>query len=147
MGEVGGKNAASPSLSLIAVFEDACPYYMAMGMTYEQFWDGDTSAHKMFRRAKKLRLTEQNEIAWVHGLYIYNAMLCVAPYVKAFSKAKPKPYINEPFDIWEEDRKRKEDLEAKKKFERMMAKMESFAKMHNERQQKSEMQSEVDSNA
>ena len=146
MGEVGGKIAASP-LSLLDVFDGACPEYMAMGMSYEQFWDGDTSAHKMYRIAKKKRLSEQNQIAWLQGMYFYVALVSVAPYVKAFSKAKPRPYMEEPIDLWEEERKRREENEAKARFERMRAKMEAFAKTHNERQQKLEMQSEVDSNA
>lgn len=118
-----------------------------MGMSYEQFWDGDTSAHKAYREAKKKRLSEQNQIAWLHGMYFYVALVSVAPYIKAFSKAKPRPYMEEPIDLWEEERKRREEKEAKVRFERMRAKMEAFAKKHNERQQKSEMQSEVDSNA
>ena len=146
MGEVGGKIAASP-LSLLEVFERACPDYMAMGMTYEQFWNGDTSAHGMYLKAKKKRISEQNQLAWLQGMYFYTALINVAPYIKAFSKSKPKPYMNEPIDIWEEERIHREEEEAKARFDRMRAKMEAFAKKHNERHQKSEMQSEVDSNA
>ena len=146
MGGVGGKNAAPP-LSLTAVFEKACPQYMAIGMTYDQYWDGDVYAHRMYREAEKVRLSRENQIAWLNGWYFYNAMLGVAPYVKAFSKAKPHPYLKEPIDLWEEERRRKEEAEAKKRFERIMQKVEAFAKTFNEKQQKQQMKSEVDSNA
>ena len=87
-----GDGFVSPPLSLMTVFEDACPNYLAMGMTYEQYWDGDVSAHKAYRRAKKLRTIEINANAWLQGMYIYEALLDVGQYTKAFSKAKPKPY-------------------------------------------------------
>ena len=63
---MGGKNAAPP-LSLVEVFEKACPVYISYGMTYEQFWDGDVSAHKAYREAEKLRIRKRNQERWLQG--------------------------------------------------------------------------------
>ena len=145
-GRVGGTIAALP-LSLTAVFENACPYYMEMGMTYEQFWDGDVSAHKAFREAKRLRTIETNRTLWLQGLYIYEALLDVGQYTKAFSKAKPRPYRDAPIDLFEKERKEREEREQRERYFRMKEKMELFAKRLNEKRHESEMKEEVEDNA
>ena len=47
---------------------------MALGMSYEQFWDGDCEMVKAFRRAQALRAEQENHRAWWQGFYIYNAI-------------------------------------------------------------------------
>ena len=129
----------------MAVFERACPHYMAMGMTYEQFWDGDISAHRAYREAKRIRLSEQNQMAWLQGLYVYEAIADLAPVLKAFAKGKPRPYANEPYDLFEDERKRREEREQRERYERIKAKIAAFAAR--KKQQESEKKSEVDSDA
>lgn len=143
MGGAGGKNAAPP-LSYMAVFEAACPHYLAMGMTYEQFWDGDVKAHKCFREAQKLRLKEQNQLAWIQGMYVYEAVADLAPLLKAFAKGKPKPYPKEPYDLFESERKAREEREERERYERIKAKVAAFAA---KQKQLNSKKSEVDSNA
>ena len=142
---VGGKDAA-PLMSLMTVFEKACPQYMAMGVSYDQFWDGDVSAHRMYRKAYRQILLDQNRNAWLQGMYIYEALLAVGRYTKAFSKAKPAPYREEPYDLFEEERKQKEEQKQKERYFRMRDKLASFAKAYNEKRQESIIE-EVDENA
>ena len=40
-------------------FEKACPEYIAMGMTYEQFWYGESSMVIPYRKAFQIRQEEQ----------------------------------------------------------------------------------------
>lgn len=145
MGDVGGLAAASP-LSLLSVFEEACPNYMAMGMTYDQYWYGDVSMHKMFVKAEKQRLIKANRIAWLQGLYIYEALIDVTPYLKAFSKSKPKPYAEEPHDIFADEAKRRKEREDKERYEKMQQKVADFAKAFNEKRKEKEMKG-VEDNA
>ena len=126
----------------MAVFENACPHYMAMGMTYSEFWDGDVSAHKAFRKAKKLRISEQNQMAWIQGMYVYEAISNLAPALKAFAKGRAKPYPKEPYDLFEDERKAREEREERLRYERMKAKVEAFAKAFNE--QRNSKRNEVD---
>jgi hypothetical protein len=128
----------------MAVFQRACPHYMAMGMTYEQFWDGETTAHRCFREAKKIRISEQNQMAWLQGMYVYEAIGSLAPALKAFAKGKPKPYPKEPYDLFEAERKAREEREERERYERIKAKVAAFAAR---KKQLDSMKSEVDSNA
>ena len=130
----------------MAVFREACPYYLNMGMTYEQYWDGDTDAHKIFRAAKRLKVHEKNRDMWLQALYFYEAMIDVAPYVKAFSKSKPHPFRDEPYDLFEEERAARMEREEQERYEQMKEKVAAFAKAFNEKRHESDI-SEVDKDA
>lgn len=120
---------------------------MAMGMSYEQYWDGDTKAHRAFREAKRLQLVEQNRMAWVQGMYVYEAIANLSPALKAFAKGKAKPYPKEPYDLFEDEHKKREERKQRERYERMKEKVGQFAKAWNQKQQESKQQSEVESNA
>ena len=110
---------------------------MAMGMSYEQYWDGDTKAHRAFREAKRLQLVEQNRMAWVQGMYVYEAIANLSPALKAFSKGKAKPYPKEPYDLFEDEHKKREERKQRERYERMKEKVGQFAKAWNQKQQES----------
>ena len=132
MGRDGGKNAALP-LSLMKAFETACPYYMSYGMTYDQFWYGDVCAHKAYKEAAKLKMLRENEQAHMQGAYIYEALAAVAPLFRGMKPSKPQPYRKEPYDIFPEDARRREEEEEKNRYERIRDKVAAFAKAFNEK--------------
>lgn len=79
-------------------FEEICPTYIAMGMTYEQFWNGDNEIAKMYRKAYQTKQEIANRDMWLQGMYFYEALCDVAPILRAFSKARrPSPYAKEPY--------------------------------------------------
>lgn len=117
---------------------------MAMGMTYDQFWDGEVTAHKCFREAKKIRIAEQNQMAWLQGMYVYEAIADLAPALKAFAKGNVKPYAKEPYDLFEAERKARAEREERERYERIKAKVAAFAARQKQQDSK---KSEVDSNA
>lgn len=138
-------SAASP-LSLTAAFREACPIYMSFGMTYEQYWDGDVFAHQMYRKAMKQKTIAENKMLWLQGMYIYEALLDVGRYTKAFSKAKPMPYPKEPYDLFAEEKRRREEREQKERYERIKQKVHDFAKAFNEKRHNTDNK-EVDDDA
>ena len=52
------------------VFEELCPQYMSIGMTYDEFWNGDVSIVKFYRKAEELRYKRQNQALWLQGMYM-----------------------------------------------------------------------------
>ena len=70
---------------------------MVMGMTPEEYWNGDVWLVKDYREAYKLQNEEANAKAWLQGLYIYNAFAVVMQ--NAFGKGKMESYPNEPYDL------------------------------------------------
>ena len=116
---------------------------MMFGMTYEQFWDGDVSAHKMFRRAAKLRKKQKNEEAWLQGAYIYEALCAASSLFRGMKPSRPQSYRDRPYDVFEEERKRREEEEQRAHYEKMREKVAAFAKAFNEKRN----EREVDVNA
>ena len=87
---------------------------MAMGMTYEQYWDAPPHLAVAYRKAYKLKRQLDNEQAWLQGLYMYDAFAVVL--ANAFSKrgSKKHEYIDRPLDIFpltESEKKRREQEE------------------------------------
>lgn len=97
-----------------------CPRYMAMGMSYEEFWDGDPRMAEYYRKADELKTEKRNLELWLQGMYIYEAIIDIAPILHAFAKkgAKAKPYPSRPYPITEREHKREEETVERAKAEK-----------------------------
>lgn len=124
----GGKDKTSDTPeSCRVIFEKAFPTYLAMGMTYNEFYREDHTLVVAYRKAYKRRRQEANENFWLQGAYIYEAFLRVAPVLIPFS-SNPKeiPYLKKPLDIFgEEQNMSPENAEAKAKSDKGFAYMQS----------------------
>ncbi len=72
----------------------ACPLYMAMGMTYEQFWEGEATMASAFRKADEIRRKRRNEELWLEGIYTAEALSATVG--NMFSKGEKHQYPSEP---------------------------------------------------
>lgn len=103
---------------------------MSIGMTYEDFWFGDASMVRAYRRADELRKRRQNEMLWLQGMYVYEALCDASPLFRtSFSKkaVKPEPYAKEPYAITAEEIREREEREARLAQERIKAEFAAFA--------------------
>ena len=87
--------------TMTSLFWEAYPAYLAMGMTNDEYWNGDAQACVAYRKAYKEKLELQDAMLWRQGLYVYHAMCCVAPYFNSIKPQKPEKYIERPFGIME----------------------------------------------
>ena len=85
-------------------------------MTYEQYWNGDCTLTKYYRKADEIARERKNEELWLQGMYIYEALCDVSPILHAFAKkgTKPQPYSERPYSITEAQLKRAEEEKARK---------------------------------
>lgn len=85
---------------MIETLDEAFPYYLVMGMTWEQYWEQDCLMVKAYRKAFQIRQERENYLAWLHGLYIYEALCDVSPIMHAFAKSgtRPRPYAEKPHE-------------------------------------------------
>ena len=69
-------------------------------MTYDQYWHGDPWSLKYYKDAHNLRNRRENEMLWVNGIYMVNALSVAIG--NAFSKkgTPPKKYLEKPLDIF-----------------------------------------------
>ena len=116
--------------------------YLSYGMTYDQFWDGDVCAHKAYREAHKLKMRERNQFAHIQAAYIYEALCDSASLFRGMKPSKPQSFRKDPYDIFPEDIKRREEEEERQRYERIRDKVAAFAKAFNEKKHE---EREVDS--
>ena len=110
-------------------FYEVFPYYLSIGMTYEQFWNDDPALVKYYRQADEMRIDRKNQELWLQGMYIYEALCDVAPILHSMAKkgSKPQPYSERPYALTEKQRKREAEekerqnvLKAKRFMEALM---------------------------
>lgn len=123
--EGGERNVRSPFLTYTKQFYEVFPYYLSMGMTAEQFWDGDSNLVKYYRKADEIRKERINQELWLQGMYIYEALCDVSPIFHAMAKkgTKPHPYPDKPYSITEKQRQREieeNEMKVANKGKRMM---------------------------
>lgn len=94
--------------SYTEVFNEAFPYYLSIGMSYELYWYGEPNLVKAYREADELRVDRMNYEAWLQGLYVYQAVGALYPVFNPFSKQKKaEEYLKEPIVITERARNQK----------------------------------------
>jgi len=96
---VGGdllKEAPTPTrINYTEVFYKQFPFYLSIGMSSAEYWDGDPSLPRYFREAFQKKQEYDDSMAWLHGMYVYNAMSVVMS--NAFnSKGTKAEYLKEP---------------------------------------------------
>jgi len=120
-----------------------CPAYMAMGMTWNQFWHCNTKVHRSYRLAWAQRKQYRNWEMWWQGSYIYEALLKVAPVMRAaFGKGKVEPgkYSEEPYPLTAKEAEERKQIQQKQRMERMleMFKRESVENLRKREEEKEE---------
>lgn len=124
-----GDGTNVPVFSYTREFEKCLPYYLSIGMSWDQFWHGDVEMARFYRQAHEMRLRERNFEMWMQGRYIYEAIGDMVPVLHAFAKegTQPVPYPKEPYPITEKDVREREERERLEKYERMKAYVSQWA--------------------
>lgn len=96
---------------------------MSIGMTWDQYWYGDVRMTDTFQKAHKIQLEKQNQLLWLQGRYVFDAICAVAPILVTMPKkgAQILPYP-EFQPLFQEEMTKKEQEEQEEK-ERLQAKL------------------------
>jgi hypothetical protein len=112
VGEVG---EPSTNKTYTEIFNEAFPYYLSIGMTYELYWHGEPWLVKAYQEAYERQIDRMNYEKWLQGRYVYQAIGALVPILNPLSKKKKaEEYLKEPLIITEKAKKRKEIEEGKK---------------------------------
>ena len=133
--EGSGHNSSLPNFTYTEKFYELFPYYLSIGMTSEQYWEGDCALVKYYRKAEELRNDKRNQELWLQGMYIYEAICDVAPILHAFAKkgTKPTPYSDKPYPLNDKQTKRDEEEKQRRLTEKGKRFMEAMAASVNKR--------------
>ena len=113
------------SASLTKQLYEHFPFYLAMGMTYDQYWNEDCTLVKFYREAHKIKNKQRNQELWLQGLYIYEALCDVSPVLHAFAKkgTKPTPYPSAPYPTTKNEIIENKNHQKILQFDKMKSKM------------------------
>lgn len=128
--------------SMAEIIDEAFPNFLAIGMSAEQFWNEDSSFLIAYRKAWDIKQDHENRLAWLQGMYFYEALCDVSPLLRAFAKngTRAHPYAKKPFEFEKPAKKRKEET-VKKKIENTFNYMQNLMMRFNsafEKRQKRE---------
>lgn len=116
------------------VFEECFPFYLTIGMTPAEYWEGDPKLALYYRRAYHIRQEQFNNNAWLQGMYIYDAVsTALHNALRGMGKTKPpaKDYAKQPYDIFKKEKTPQEKaLEVQKEQEKAALWMESLVQNH-----------------
>ena len=97
------------------IFDELFPHYLLMGMTPEQYWDGESFLKKAFRKAYQMRAEYEQKEAdrnnWYMGQYLIKVLQCV-PLLVGGLNVKPSTHLpdypEKPFlELYEAEKKEK----------------------------------------
>lgn len=129
---------SSTSTPYTNVFIKRFPYYLSIGMTEEQYWDKDCLLTKYYREAEELRTEKANQMAWLQGMYIYDALARISPILRAFSKkgTKAQPYPEEPYPIGRKSVEDSKNKKEKENYDKAKRYMEAYMVQYNKKLEK-----------
>ena len=133
--EGSGQEGSLPLYTYTEKFYEFFPYYLSIGMTPEQYWEGDCMLTKYYRKAEELRNEKRNQELWLQGMYIYEALCDVAPILHSFAKkgTKPTPYSEKPYPLNDKQTKRDEEEKQRRLTEKGKRFMEALMQSTNKR--------------
>ena len=81
------------------VFEENFPFYLAIGMSPAEYWTGDSTLVRYYRRAYLIRQENENNNAWLQGLYVYDAISTALSNALRGKGVPSKDYAKKPYDF------------------------------------------------
>lgn len=130
------------------IFDQLLPSYIAMGMTYDEYWDGEVGMKTAYREGYGKRIEQEQRIAdrnnWMMGQYIISVLNSVPLLVAGLnvkrgthlpSYAEQPIYEKIDMDRKEEDKKRREEEQSKLAMAMFQAAIERFNRNIQKRQE------------
>lgn len=113
----GSEVNEEPSKTYTEIFEEVFPYYLAIGMTYKQFWLDEPKLAKAYRKADEIRRRRMNEELWLNGMYTADAL--AATVGNMFTKGNKNKYPAEPRPITRNEIEERKEREQRAKVEKI----------------------------
>ena len=102
-------------------------------MSLREYWEGDSSLTRYYRKAYQIKQDEFNNNAWLQGVYIYDAIsTALHNALRDPKKSRAREYAKQPYDF-----RRKEKTEQEKaqevavEQEKAAAWMQAFVRRNN----------------
>lgn len=115
-------------------FEEVCPYFMSIGVTYRQFWYGNFEICTYALKAEELRRKRVNQEQWWMSIYIRRTLLDVSAAFRDFHKGNKVDVTCttlEPMPMTDKELQEQKEREQKRKMQEMMDHIINVGLQHN----------------
>ena len=116
---MGDGEVTSPQKTFTEYFDELFPTYLAMGMTWTQFWIDEPELAVAYRKAEMIRKRRKNEELWLEGIYMAEALSATVG--NMFAKGQKHQYPAEPFPLTADEQQERREREERNRMERMKA--------------------------
>lgn len=117
--ELVDEGSPDESIKYTELFNEVLPHYLAIGMTIDEFWNGDPWLTVTYRKAWDIKRHNENFRAWLHNKYTMDAIAC------ALHGSKQAPYPEEPYPLTKEDMARVQRRKIEERAKHLRAQAES----------------------
>lgn len=136
MAQIGGGHPPSATATPMGdLFDKLCPWYLSIGMSWREFWRDDPEIARHYREAQTLRKEYENQMLWLQGMYVYDALCAASPIFRSLAKrgTKAHPYVKEPYQITKRETERNDEETERRRMEKGRAMMQAFMASHNKK--------------
>lgn len=116
---MGDGEITSPRKTFTDYFEELFPAYLALGMTWTQFWIDEPELAIAYRKADAIKKRRKNEELWLEGIYMAEAISATVG--NMLDGGQKHLYPSEPIPLTEDERQERREREEKARMERMKA--------------------------
>ena len=107
-------------------------------MSSAEYWEGDCSLTRYYRKAYKIKQEEINNNAWLQGMYVYDAISTALHNALRDKNTKARNYAKQPYDF---NNREKTEFEKAREVEieqqKALAWMENFVRINQKKQSQS----------
>ena len=91
-----------------------------------------------------MAMREKNNFAHIQAAYFYEALCNASPLFRGLKPSRAQSFRKEPYDLFDEDRKVREEEEQRAQYDRIRDKVAAFAKAFNEKRNSKNREVDVD---
>ena len=99
MGSGGQRQLSSPS-EIVDFLDEMCSFFMSIGMSYKDYWEGENALPDFYFRAYKMKwereMDDANVKAWLNGYYDFAAYSIALSNAFASKDDTPSQYFDKP---------------------------------------------------
>ena len=133
-------------ITLSEFFIKMFPVYMAMGMSYDEYWNGPCWLARAYREAHQMKQRQEEWARWRQAAYIFDALLCAAPIMKPFVKdAKPGKFPEEPWPLTQKEADERQEAKDRENYKKALAQRRAASDAEKKRREEAKKQ-EVNGN-
>ena len=91
--------SSTPTKTYTETFDESFPFYLSIGMSFAEYWEGDSTLARYYRKAYQIKQDEINTNAWLQGMYIYDAVSTALHNALRDKKTHTRDYAKQPYNF------------------------------------------------